>query len=73
MKAKEVIQDWTQAETAGFDRGRRNGLCHRGPGLFRELTNEDGVLAGESDQDDEADLGKNVVLHRAQPLRPRLS
>src|SRR5207247_5396417 len=35
--------------------------------LFCEFDNQDGVLASESNQHNESDLGEDVVLHRAQP------
>src|SRR5207244_8147111 len=35
--------------------------------LFREFDDEDGVLASESDEHNEADLREDVVFHRAEP------
>ena len=60
-------QDRAQAEAAGFDRGGEAIFPIAILNLFGELDDEDGVLAGEADEHDEADLGEDVVLHRAQP------
>src|SRR4029077_9475081 len=35
--------------------------------LFCEFDDEDGVLTSKPDENDEADLCKDVVLHRTQP------
>ncbi len=60
-------QDRAQAQAASLDRSRETILAVAILDLLRELDDEDGVLAGESDQHDEADLREDVVLHRAQP------
>src|SRR4029077_7525762 len=60
-------QDWTQSKTARFDRGSEPIFFVAILNFFGEFDNQDGVLASESDQHNEADLGEDVVLHRAQP------
>src|SRR5205814_5935692 len=53
--------------TTRFDRGGETVFLVAVLNLFREFDDEDGVLASESDEHNEADLGKDVVLHRAEP------
>ena len=60
-------QDRAQSQAAGFDRGGEAIFAVAILDLFREFDNEDGVLAGEPDEHDEADLREDVILHRAQP------
>lgn len=58
-------QNGAETETAGFGDGGEAvfaGVFE----LFGEFDDEDGVLAGESDEDDEADLGEDVVVEAAQ-------
>src|SRR5262249_52262002 len=68
-------KEWYNAENEG-ERGHQDGpepqaaCCQRGfvpihAGLilvFGELDNEDGILTGQPDQDDEADLGEDVDI-----------
>src|SRR5204862_1940926 len=57
----------TQSETTGFHRGGETVFLIAILDLFREFNDEDGILTGESNQHNEPDLGKDVVLHRTQP------
>ncbi len=50
-------QNRAQSKAAGFDRGREAIFAIAILDLFREFDDEDGVFAGEPDEDDEADLG----------------
>src|SRR5207302_9119620 len=56
-----------QTETTRFDRGGETVFLVAVLNSFREFDDEDGVLASESDEHNEADLGEDVVLHRAEP------
>ena len=67
IKAKLVIKIGRSRRRAGFDCGGEAVFAVAILNLFRELDDEDGVLTGEADKHDEADLGEDVVLHRAQP------
>src|SRR5207302_7619756 len=60
-------QDRTQSEAAGFDRGGEAILAIAILDLFRELDDQDGVFARETDQHDKTDLSEDVVFHRTQP------
>src|SRR5207244_11048498 len=60
-------QDRAQSETAGFDRGRETVFLIAILDLLRELDDQDGVFAGETDQHDKTDLSEDVVFHRTQP------
>src|SRR5205823_6908620 len=66
-KGKGSHQNRAQTEAAGFDRGGEPIFPVSVLDLFRELDDEDGVLTSESDQDDKADLGEDVIFHRAEP------
>ena len=66
-EGKGSHQDRTQSQTAGFDRGGEAIFSVAILDLFGELDDQDGVLAGEPDEHDKADLGEDVVFHRAQP------
>src|SRR6202030_995137 len=66
-ESKRSHQDRTETQTSSFDRRGEAIFFIAILDLLGELDNEDGVLTGESDQHDKADLGKDVVLHRAQP------
>src|ERR1700677_4130775 len=59
-------QDRTEAQTAGFDGGFHAAQAGILP-LFGEFDDEDGVFAGQADQDDKSDLGENIVVHSAGP------
>ena len=62
-EGKGSHKDWTQSQAAGFDRGGEAVLLISVLDLFGELDDEDGVFAGEADEHNKADLGKDVVLH----------
>src|SRR6266568_4329451 len=59
-------QNGPQAKAGGFNRSLSDAFA----GIFKlfgELDDENRVLAGETDQHDEADLGEDVVIHVPQP------
>ncbi len=61
-------EDGAEAEVGGFDGGFGGG--HLGVVfllLLGELDNEHGVFHAHASEDDEADLGKDVVVHVAEP------
>ncbi len=61
MKAKRGHQDRAQAQLCAFERGfdeTESLLVFH----LRELDDEDGVLRGETDEHDEADLRVDVVF-----------
>src|SRR5205823_7426477 len=60
-------QDRAQSKTTRFDRGGETVFLVAILNLFCEFDDKDRVLTSESNQHNEADLGKDVVLHRAQP------
>ena len=62
-KSEGSHQNWTQAQAARFDCGGEPVFAIAILDLLCELNDEDGVLAGEPDENNKADLGKDVVLH----------
>ena len=67
MNANEVIKIGTQSKTTRFDRGGKAVFLIAVLNLFCEFDDQDGVLTGEPDEHNEADLCEDVVLHRTQP------
>ena len=59
-------QDGTQSQPASFDR-RRDDVHAAFDALACELDDQDRVLAGKPDQNDEADLRQDVVVGAGQP------
>jgi len=54
-------EDGAETQAAGFEGGLERAFAVV-VALFGELDDEDGVFTGESDQNDEADLGEDVVV-----------
>jgi len=63
-------EDGAQAQTGRLDRRVDDALAGV-LDLPGELDDEDRVFAGEPDQNDEADLREDVVVHAPQPDAPR--
>ena len=68
MKANEVIRIGRRRVLRRLDRGLAAVLALL-LGLLGELDDQDGVLGGQADQHDEADLRQDVDVHAAQQER----
>ena len=68
MKAKLVIITGAEAQARALDRGLGDRLALLAL-LHGELDDQDGVLGGERDQHDEADLGVEVEAQAGEQQR----
>src|ERR1700733_15287815 len=64
-KCEGSHQDRAQTDFCGFDGGLYRGTSV-GAQLLRELDDQNGILAGQADEHDQADLAVHVVLQTAQ-------